>query len=87
MKQVESFAIDRANGDIWKKDALKKQLMADTGGHCMHCGRAFKATSLHLHRVDPKYRLDESKHCGYFRENVRLLCADCHHEVGRKQKA
>src|SRR5262245_56203146 len=75
MKQVESFSIDRANGDVWKKDALKKQLMAETGGQCIDCKREFKATSLQMHRIDPTYRHDEQKNCGYFRENVRLVCA------------
>lgn len=78
MKQVETFAIDRANGDVARRSALKKQLLLETGGRCMHCHHEFRAASLHLHRVDPRFRFDETKNCGYFRENVELLCADCH---------
>jgi len=77
-KQLGSWSINRTQGDVVKKAALKKQLMNDTGGRCADCGNLFDAAALQMHRLDQSFAFDRERNFGYFRENVVLLCSPCH---------
>lgn len=77
-KQLGSWSINRTQGDVVKKSALKKQLMAKTSGRCQACGQAFPAAALQMHRRDQLHAYDKARNFGYFEENVELLCAACH---------
>jgi hypothetical protein len=67
-----------SQGDVVKKAALKKLLMAKTAGRCQDCGKPFEAAALQMHRLDPSLAYDRTKNFGYFEENVVLVCAGCH---------
>ena len=77
-RQLGSWSINRTQGDVWKKDALKKLLMERTGGTCADCGQQFPKAALQMHRQDPSFISDRSRNFGYFEGNVILLCAHCH---------
>jgi 5-methylcytosine-specific restriction endonuclease McrA len=77
-KQLGSWSINRTQGDVVKKAALKKTLMAKTGGKCMGCGNVFEPAGLQMHRLDPSLARDRALNFGYVESNVELLCAGCH---------
>jgi hypothetical protein len=47
-RQLGSWSINRTQGDVWKKDALKKLLMEQTGGTCVDCGKPFPRAALQM---------------------------------------
>jgi hypothetical protein len=77
-KQLGSWSINRTQGDVVKKSALKKKLMEKTGARCEDCGNPFEAAALQMHRLDVGLAHDPQHNFGYIEENVRLLCAVCH---------
>jgi hypothetical protein len=77
-KQLGSWSINRTQGDVVKKAALKKTLMARTGGRCMDCDNAFEPAALQMHRVDVSLAHDRMLNFGYVESNVVLVCAVCH---------
>lgn len=77
-KQLQTWGMDRSQGDPVYKARLKKRLLVRSGGRCEDCGREFTATELQMHRVDTTHAFDKAKHFGYFEENIALLCASCH---------
>ena len=86
-KQLGNWSMNRTQGDVVKKAALKDRLMEQTGGRCTDCQQPFPAAMLQMHRCDPRYHLDRTVNFGYFPENVVLLCAHCHEvrEAVRRQ--
>ncbi len=85
-KQLGSWSINKTQGDVVKKAALKKQLMKKTSGRCEDCDRRFEQASLQMHRIDQSFAHDRSTNFGYFDSNVVLVCAACHErrESGRR---
>jgi hypothetical protein len=79
-KQLGSWSINRTQGDVIKKDALKRKLMQTTGGRCQDCRRELPRASLQMHRLDTTYAHDASRNFGYIEENVVLVCGGCHEE-------
>jgi 5-methylcytosine-specific restriction endonuclease McrA len=77
-KQLGSWSINRTQGDVVKKAALKKILVAKTGGKCTDCGNVFEPAALQMHRLDPSLAHDRTLNFGYVESNVVLLCAGCH---------
>ena len=77
-KQLGSWSINRTQGDVVKKAALKKTLMARTGGRCADCEKVFEPAALQMHRLDPSLAHDRALNFGYIESNVVLLCAGCH---------
>ena len=77
-KQLGSWSINRTQGDVVKKAALKKKLLSRTGGRCQDCRQVFDRAALRMHRVDASFADDRSRNFGYFPENVVLVCAGCH---------
>jgi hypothetical protein len=77
-KQLGSWSINRTQGDVVKKAALKKRLMAKTGGRCEACRRELPAAALQMHRRDQSLAHVKNRNFGYFEENMELLCAGCH---------
>ena len=70
--------MNKTQGDVIKKAALKRELMTTTGGRCADCGNVFEVPALQMHRLDQAYAHDRSRSFGYFAENVVLTCASCH---------
>lgn len=59
--------------------ALRKAVLAETGGKCERCGAAKKKCQMHLHHKHYRTVGHET------REDVELLCVDCHcAEHGRR---
>lgn len=77
-KQLQTWGMDRSQGDPVYKSRLKKRLLVRSGGRCEDCGREFTPTELQMHRLDTTHAFDKAKHFGYFDENIALLCASCH---------
>jgi hypothetical protein len=77
-KQLGNVAMDKTQGDVVKKSALKKRLMAKTGGRCEDCGAEFPREALQMHGLDDALAHDRSTNFGYTEGNVALLCASCH---------
>jgi hypothetical protein len=77
-KQLQTWGMDRSQGDPVYKARLKKRLLARAGGHCEDCLREFTPTELQMHRLDTAHAFDKAKHFGYFDDNIALLCASCH---------
>lgn len=77
-RQLHTWGMDRAHGDINKKDKLKTVLLIKTGSKCEDCGTSFQRSELQMHRIDPQYEFDDERNFGYFEENVALLCRPCH---------
>ena len=84
-KQLGTWAMDRTQGDVSKKDGLKKRLFEETGGRCRDCGADFPRSALQMHRLDQQLAHQRDLNFGYVRENVVLVCAQCHQhrEVAR----
>ena len=85
-KQLGSWSINRTQGDVVKKSALKKRLMGKTAGRCEGCGQSFPAAALQMHRRDQTYAHEKARNFGYFEENVELLCAACHELCEAKRR-
>jgi 5-methylcytosine-specific restriction endonuclease McrA len=81
-RQLGNWSLNKTQGDVVKKERLKKELMLETGGRCQDCGRDFDKSALQMHRLDSRYAHDRGRNFGYFRENVALLCASCHYKRG-----
>jgi hypothetical protein len=79
-KQLGSWSINRTQGDVVKKAALKKKLLGRSSGCCEECGKAFEPAALQMHRKDGLAHLRD-QNFGYTEENVLLLCAGCHERV------
>jgi hypothetical protein len=79
-KQLGSWSINKTQGDVVKKAALKKKLMGMSGGRCHDCGNAFEAAALQMHRLDQRLARERSRNFGYVEANVVLVCANCHDE-------
>jgi len=78
-RQLGNWSMNRTQGDAVRKSALKRQLMATTGGRCMGtCGRVYDAPQLAMHRLDVGLAHSKAANFGYVEENVKLLCASCH---------
>ena|SRR5437868_4176615 len=77
-KQLGSWSMNRTQGDVVKKTALKRRLMNTTGGRCTDCRLVFEGPALQMHRLDQSFAHDRGTNFGYFAENVVLLCASCH---------
>lgn len=77
-KRLGTWSMDRTQGDVVKKAALKKRLMEKTGGRCEDCGGEFPQPALQMHRLDPELAYDRASNFGYIDSNVALLCASCH---------
>lgn len=77
-KQLGNLAMDRTQGDVVKKSALKTRMMEKTGGRCEDCGQELPAPALQLHRLKPDLAYLKSENFGYTESNVVLLCAPCH---------
>ena len=77
-RQLGSWSMNRTQGDVVKKAALKKILMETTGGRCADCEDVYEAAALQMHRLDQSFAHDRSRNFGYFEGNVALLCAPCH---------
>jgi hypothetical protein len=77
-KQLGSWSTNRTQGDVVKKAALKKTLMARTGGRCRDCRNVFEPAALQMHRLDVSLTHDRRLNFGYVESNVVLLCAVCH---------
>ena len=77
-RQLHNWGMDRAHGDVNKKNKLKDLLMKKTGGRCQDCDKPFQRSELQMHRLDQKFALDPTTNFGYFEENVALLCRPCH---------
>jgi hypothetical protein len=70
--------MDKTQGDVVKKSALKKRLMQTTGGRCQKCGAELPAAALQMHRLDPELAYRADLNFGYVESNIQLLCASCH---------
>jgi 5-methylcytosine-specific restriction endonuclease McrA len=77
-KQLGGWSINKTQGDVVKKAALKKRLMEETGGQCKDCRKTFEAAALQMHRLDVGVAHDRARNFGYTEANVVLLCAGCH---------
>jgi hypothetical protein len=77
-KQLGTWSMDKTQGDVVKKAALKTRLMEKTGGRCEDCGGEFPREALQLHRLDVGLSHDRSQNFGYIESNIALLCASCH---------
>lgn len=77
-KQLGSWSINKTQGDVVKKAALKRKLMESRQVRCEDCGANLSAPSLQMHRISQDFAHDRSRNFGYFLENVALVCADCH---------
>jgi hypothetical protein len=77
-RQLGSWSINRTQGDVVKKAALKKKLLKRSGGCCEKCRRAFEPAALQMHRRDVRLAHRRDQNFGYTEENVLLLCAGCH---------
>ena len=77
-KQLGTWSMDKTQGDVVTKSALKKRLNERTGGECEDCGREIPREALQMHRLDPALAHDKSRDFGYVDDNVVLLCASCH---------
>jgi hypothetical protein len=77
-KQLGSWSINKTQGDVVKKGALKLELMEKTGRRCEDCKKPFDAAALQMHRLDVRLAHDRSQNFGYVEGNVELLCAGCH---------
>ena len=86
-KQLGSWSINRTQGDVVKKATLKKQLMAETDGHCMDCHQPFAQAALQMHRLDNAHAHDRATNFGYFRDNVVMVCAGCHEDSEALRRA
>src|SRR3954447_9642387 len=69
-KQLGTWSMDKTQGDVVKKTALKKRMMEKTGGRCEDCGQGFPREALQLHRLDPELAHDRSQNFGYVESNV-----------------
>jgi hypothetical protein len=79
-KQLGNWSMNRTQGDVIKKAALKSRLMEKTGGRCEACRGEFPAAALQMHRLDQSLAHDRGHNFGYTENNVRLLCAACHEQ-------
>jgi hypothetical protein len=70
--------MNKTQGDVVKKAALKKRLMAKVGTRCEDCRGSFGAAALQMHRIDASFAHVRERNFGYFDDNVVLLCAVCH---------
>jgi hypothetical protein len=77
-RQLGNWSIDRTQGDVVKKAALKKKLLQRSGGCCEECGRTFEPAALQMHRQDVSLAHRRDQNFGYTEANVVLLCAGCH---------
>src|SRR5436305_146290 len=77
-KQLGSWSMNKTQGDVMKKAALKKRLLARSGGRCEDCGGEFAAPGLQMHRLDQTFAHVKASNFGYVEENVVLVCAGCH---------
>ena len=77
-KQLGSWSINKTQGDVVKKAALKKRLMEKTSGRCQDCGLTFEQAALQMHRLDEVLAHNKAMNFGYVEENVVLICAGCH---------
>ena len=82
-RQLGSWSINRTQGDVVKKAALKKKLLGRSGGCCEECREEFEPAALQMHRVDVSLAHDRAQNFGYTEQNVRLLCAGCHERLPR----
>ncbi len=51
-EQLGSWSINRTQGDVVKREASKKRLLAETYGHWEDCRRAFDRAAPQMHRLD-----------------------------------
>jgi hypothetical protein len=77
-KQLGTWSMDKTQGDVVKKSALKKRLMQASGGRCQRCKAELPAAALQMHRLDPELAYRADVNFGYIESNVELLCASCH---------
>jgi len=77
-KKLGNASMDKTQGDVVKKDVLKRRLMVKTGRRCEDCRREFPRGELQMHRLDSSHAHVRARNSGYFEENVVLLCASCH---------
>ena len=77
-KQLGNWSLNKTQGDVVKKAALKKALFARSKGRCEDCDGEFAPAALHMHRLDTSHSQDRSRNFGYFDGNIALLCAGCH---------
>ena len=80
-KQLGSWSINRTQGDVIKKAALKRKLLERSGGCCERCRRQFESAALQMHRKDVSLAHRRDENFGYVEANVLLLCAGCHERV------
>ena len=73
--------MDRTQGDVVKKAALKKRLLERSGGCCERCHEEFPPAALQMHRRDTSLAHVRAQNFGYTEANVVLLCAGCHEDV------
>lgn len=62
-------------------NALKRTMYLELGGCCQDCGCKFKRERLELHHIVP---VSERPDLIASRDNLRLLCRDCHMKYHRK---
>lgn len=60
---------------------LKRTMYLELGGCCQDCGCKFKRKRLELHHIVP---VSERPDLIASRDNLRLLCRDCHMKYHRK---
>src|SRR5262249_24119974 len=84
-RQLYNWGMTYSQGDIGRKEALKQRLMKKTGGSVRDGKRKCPGKELEMPRVDGGHTRSLSKNCGYFEENIALLCAKCHHAREKKR--
>ena len=77
--EAYKLAIQKAKADRWpkRKEAIKKRLLEERGNRCESCNLSewlSKPITLEMHRI-----LGGGE---YIRENVILLCPNCHSQTG-----
>lgn len=77
-KQLGTWSMDKTQGDVVKKSALKELLMKRSGGRCEDCEKEYPREALQMHRLDRELAHDRARNFGYVDGNVVLLCATCH---------
>ena len=58
----------------------KPKMYEEQQGRCSMCGKEFKQSAMQLHHVLPLERFPE---LGSARENLLLVCPECHNEIHR----
>ena len=64
--------------EVMKICKMRREMYDAQHGICPHCGKHFEFNWMEMHHVLPWARFNEMR---YKRENMLLLCHDCHKEI------